>query len=116
MSKLSNREIANTFATIGDMLEIKGESIHRILAYRRGAETISNLDGLKEAAEGGKLRDMSGMGAKSEAVILEGIASLARRTDRISIGDAYPIAMRMLERLLQIDGAQRGDVAGSLRR
>lgn len=37
---LSNREIAELFERIGDMLEIKGENIHRILAYRRAAESI----------------------------------------------------------------------------
>ncbi len=192
MGKVSNQEVASIFAMIGDMLEIKGESIHRILAYRRAAETVANLprdlnavyeegkltelpgigetlaekitellttgqleffnrlaeeippgviqmlhvpglgpkkaarfwkelgittlDQLREAAGAGKLRTMSGMGAKSEAAILEGIEALARRTDRISIGEAYPIAMRMLERLLAIEGAQKGDVAGSLRR
>jgi DNA polymerase (family X) len=192
MAKITNREVSTIFATIGDMLEIKGESIHRILAYRRAAETVgslprdlnvifeegtltdlpgigdtlaekieellttgelgfynklageippgviemlrvpglgakkvarfwkeanvTNLDELKAAAQAGKLRDMPGMGAKSEAVILEGIESLARRTDRMSIGDARPIALMMLDRLLAIPGAQKGDVGGSLRR
>ena len=192
MRTISNQDAASIFATIGDMLELKGESIHRVLAYRRAAETIRELprdlhaiyeegmltdlpgigetlatkieellttgelqffnrladeippgvvrmlqvqglgpkraarlwkelgitstDELKAAAEAGKLRDLSGFGKKTEANILEGIAALARRTDRISIGEAYPIAMRLLERLLKLPESKFGEVAGSLRR
>jgi DNA polymerase (family 10) len=189
---VTNREVASIFATVADMLEIKGENIHRVLSYRRAAETIADLprdlnaiheegtltdlphigqtlaakieellttgelaffnrladeippgvvamlqvpglgpkraarfwkelgittiDGLKEAAQAGRLRELPGMGAKSEANILEGIEALARRTDRISIGGAYPTARRILGTLLELDGVLRGDVAGSLRR
>ncbi|MBN1430595.1 MAG: hypothetical protein JXB07_19645 [Anaerolineae bacterium] len=192
MEKITNHEVASTFATIADMLEIKGESVHRILAYRRAAETISvlprdlhavykegkltdlpgigstlaekiaemlttgkltffeqlseeippgvvemlrvsgigpkkaarfwnelgiiDLDQLKKAAQAGKLRDLPGMGAKSEAAILESIEARSRHSNRWSIGDAYPIAQRLLEQLLNIDGVLHGDVAGSLRR
>jgi DNA polymerase (family X) len=192
MTELSNSDVASIFATIGDMLEIKGENVHRINAYRRAAETISNLprslraiydegklkelpgigavlaekidelmstgelrffneladeipsgivamtkvpglgpkraaqfwkelgittlDELKAAAEQGKLRDMSGMGAKSEAKILEGIAALANRSDRVRIGEALPVAEGLLKALLQVPGAIKGDVGGSLRR
>src|SRR5689334_2020822 len=63
MSKISNREVASIFAMIGDMLEIKGESIHRILAYRRAAETISNLPrDLNAVFEEGGLTDLPGIG------------------------------------------------------
>ncbi len=40
---LTNREIADIFETISDMLQIKGESVHRYLAYSRAAETIREL-------------------------------------------------------------------------
>jgi DNA polymerase (family 10) len=192
MSDLSNGEVATLFATVADMLEIKGENIHRILAYRRAAESIAalpralravydegtltdlpnigatlaekieellttgrlefydrlaaeippgvvdmikvpglgpkraavfwkqlgitTLDQLKTAAETGQLRDLPGMGVKSEAKILEGIAALARRSDRVSIGDALPIAQTLLEALLAVPGALKGEVGGSLRR
>lgn len=63
MSNLTNREIADIFATVADMLEIKGEIIHRILSYRRAAETIRDLprDLRAIAAEGG-LTELSGIG------------------------------------------------------
>ncbi len=192
MPKVTNREVAALFQTIADMLELKGENIHRVLAYRRGAETIASLardinavyvegkltelpyigetlatkieellttgklafferladeippglvemlrvpglgpkrihlfwkelgitsmDELKAAAEAGKLRTLPGMGAKSEAKIREGIEALSRRTDRSLLGDALPVATRILDRLLKVEGVERGEVAGSLRR
>jgi DNA polymerase (family 10) len=192
MTLVTNREVVSIFSAVADMLEIKGESIHRVLAYRRAAETIESLprdlnaihqegkltdlphigatlaekidellttgelafynrlaaevppgvvamleipglgpkraarfwkelgittiEALKTAAEEGELRQLSGMGAKSEAKIIEGIEALSRRTDRIPIGDAYPTAISFLERLLQVEGVLHGEVAGSLRR
>ena len=59
MAKITNREVSTIFATIGDMLEIKGESIHRILAYRRAAETVANLPrDLNVIFEEGTLTDL----------------------------------------------------------
>ncbi len=40
---MNNKQVAEVFATIADMLEIKGENIHRVLAYRRAAENIAAL-------------------------------------------------------------------------
>ena len=40
---LSNREVAAHFANVADLLEIRGDNIHRVLSYRRAAETIREL-------------------------------------------------------------------------
>ena len=40
---LSNREIADIFERCADMLQIRGDNIHRVLSYRRAAETIRAL-------------------------------------------------------------------------
>ena len=37
---LSNREIADIFERCADMLQIRGDNIHRVLSYRRAAESI----------------------------------------------------------------------------
>jgi DNA polymerase (family 10) len=52
---LSNRDIADIFETISDMLQLKGENLHRYLSYRRAGETIRELprDLRAIAAEGG---------------------------------------------------------------
>jgi DNA polymerase (family 10) len=77
---------------------------------------ITKLAQLEKAARGGKLRDLPGMGAKSEAAILAGIESLARRTGRISLGRAYPLARRIADTLRRVEGVAAAEPAGSLRR
>ncbi len=189
---LNNRQLADTFTLIGNLVEIKGEVIYVILAYRKAAESltslpreaseywkegklreipgvgkaiaekidellttgklgfleklkaevpedlaswlqvpglgpkkialiwktlnITTLPELEAAAKDGKLRDLPGMGAKSEAAILEGIASLSRRSGRIPLGRAYPLAQEIIRTLKGVDGFVAAEPAGSLRR
>lgn len=190
---LSNKQIAEVFENIADILEIQGESRFKFLAYRRAAETlaelprslqayaddntledlpgvgkaiaekirellasdklefyekrkaevplgvldvkrlngvgpkkarlfweqlgITSIEALKQAAEGGKLRDLPGMGAKSEQKILESIEAQARRSaGRTPLGKAKPAAEGILAELLALDVAQKGVIAGSIRR
>ena len=40
---MNNREVAKVFSDTADLLEIKGEAIYRILAYRRASESLSSL-------------------------------------------------------------------------
>ncbi|MEK6588656.1 MAG: DNA polymerase/3'-5' exonuclease PolX [Chloroflexota bacterium] len=190
---MNNAEIAEVFENISDLLEIKGEQIYRILAYRRGAEAIKNLgrnvntiwksgelesipgvgkaiagkidellgtgelefyedlkreipvglldvlkvgdvgpkkatrfwkelgitsiDALEAAAKAGQLRALPGMGARSEARILESIEAVKRRqTGRLSIGVALPIAEQLLAELRKHPQVKAAEAAGSLRR
>jgi len=63
-TQLTNRDIAHIFETVADMLQLKGENIHRYLSYRRAGETIRELprdlraiaaeDGLTDIANIGK--------------------------------------------------------------
>jgi DNA polymerase (family 10) len=77
---------------------------------------ITSLAQLETAAQEGKLRDLAGMGAKSESAILEGIASLARRSGRIPLGRAYPLANEIIATLKKVKGVVDAQPAGSLRR
>jgi DNA polymerase (family 10) len=78
---------------------------------------ITDLDALEKAASDGKLRDLEGMGEKSEARILEGIRAYRRRqTGRISLGDAWPVAEDFLRRFRNMDEVEEAEAAGSLRR
>lgn len=190
---MRNREVVELFSRVADMLAIRGDQIHRILAYRKAAESIdalgrdinviyaegkltdipaigdtlaakieemlttgrlefydklareippslvdmlrveglgpkrvkqiyetlkiTTLDELAAAAQAGKLRDLPGMGAKSEAKIVAGIEALARHGDaRIPLGVAWPIAQSMLADLAQVPGVVKSAVGGSLRR
>jgi DNA polymerase (family 10) len=190
---VNNQQVAEVFDRIGDLLEIKGESIYRVLAYRKAAESIrsfglaiqqvwemgqlrqipgvgeaiegkidellktgklgyfeklkaeipetlvevlhvgdvgpkkaarfwkelgiTTLEGLEAAAREGRLRGLAGMGARSEAKILENIEALKRRqTDRILLGAARPVAQTLLERLRGLSGVEAAEPAGSMRR
>ncbi len=77
---------------------------------------ITTLAELESAAKDGKLRDLPGMGAKSETMILEGIASLARRSGRLPLGRAYPLAQGLITQLKKVKGVAAVESAGSLRR
>ena len=189
---MNNRQLADTFTLIANLLEIKGEIVYKTLAYRKASESLMGLgreaseywkEGkleeipgvgkaiaekidellrtgklefleklkkeipptladwlpipglgpkrakmiwqtlgittfaeLEAAAKEGKLRGLGGMGEKSESAILEGIASLGRRSQRIPLGRAYPLAMEIIEVLMDIKGVVDAQPAGSLRR
>lgn len=189
---MNNRQLADTFTLIANLLEIKGEIIYKTLAYRKASESllglgreasefwkegkleeipgvgkaiaekidellstnklefleklkkevpaelagwlqvpglgpkkialiwktlnITSLSQLETAAKGGQLRDLPGMGAKSETAILDGLASLARRSGRIPLGRAYPLAQEIIGVLKDVKGVTAAEPAGSLRR
>lgn len=192
MPAMTNQQLADIFRKIADLLEIKGENIYKILAYRKASDSLSNLsqdineiwkqgrltelDGvgkaiaekidellttgqlgfldkleaevpaslaellqvpdlgpkkvalfwkqlgitklseLDEAAKAGKLRDLPGMGEKSEAKIIAGIEALGRRTDRIPLGKAWPFAEELVVYLRKAPGVKAVELGGSLRR
>lgn len=189
---MNNRQLADTFTLIANLLEIKGEIIYKTLAYRKASESlmglgreaseywkegkleeipgvgkaiaekidellstgklefleklkkevpeelagwlqvpglgpkkisaiwkalgITTLPQLEKAAKAGNLRDLPGMGAKSETAILDGLASLARRSGRIPLGRAYPLAQEIIGVLKGVKGVVAAEPAGSLRR
>jgi DNA polymerase (family X) len=189
---MNNRELADTFTLIANLLEIKGETVYVTLAYRKAAESLLSLAGdanqfwkeeklreipgvgksiaekidellktgrlefleklgkevpeglagwlqvpglgpkkaaliwkelgittlqeLTAAAREGKLRTLPGMGAKSEALIVKGIESLARRSGRVPLGRAWPLAQQIIETLKRVPGVRAAEPAGSLRR
>lgn len=190
---MTNKELAEVLTQIADLLEIKGEVVYKVQAYRRVANTLAEyspelaetrksagklpkipgvgeaiaqkleellatghlvfLEKLKQevppgvaemlrvpdvgprraalfwkdlgittvaeleaAARAGKLRDLAGMGEKSEAKIIAGIEMRRRASNRIPLGQAWPIAQDMLRFLRGLPGVEIADSAGSLRR
>ncbi len=99
-----------------DMLEIPevGPKTARLVWEKLG---ITSIQQLKAAAEAGQLRRLPGMGAKTEQRILAGIQALERRSRRIPIGEARPVALALLRGLMEgIPSLSQATVAGSLRR
>jgi DNA polymerase (family X) len=77
---------------------------------------IADLDGLRSAAQGGRLRTVKGLSEKAEASILAGIAALDTRPDRMLLGEAEAIIQRLLAELSTVTGLTRLEPAGSYRR
>jgi len=189
---MKNFEIAYIFNDIADMLEIKGENLFKIRAYRKAAHAIENLpteieelavesrlqeiDGigkaleekireiintgtcryyeelkkefprglvkmlqipglgakkikviydnlgissieeLEEAAKKHKLRELPGMGAKTELSILQGIQTLKGDGVRVQLAIALPLAERIADIISKMKGVTDVSIAGSLRR
>ncbi len=77
---------------------------------------ITSIDALEKAAREGRLRDLPGMGAKSEQKVLAGVEALKRRSGRTLLGVAWPLAYAMLAELQAVKGVAQAAPAGSLRR
>lgn len=60
---VDNQEIARAFNRIADLLEIKGELVHKVLAYRRAAEAIVEMgEDIRDYQRQGRLTDIPGVG------------------------------------------------------
>jgi len=90
-----------------------GPKTAKLLWERLGAMSVADVE---RAAEAGRLRQLPGLGARSEQRILEGIRALNRRSSRISLGMAWPVAIELLDQLHQLQGVEKVSPAGSLRR
>jgi DNA polymerase (family 10) len=77
---------------------------------------VTNLHELKAAAEAHQIRDLKGFGERSEERVLQGIALLERRSGRMLLGYAHPIAERMRAYVQERAGLRLIDLGGSLRR
>jgi DNA polymerase (family 10) len=103
-------------AGVVSLLEIPdvGPKTAKLLWESLGLQSVPDVEA---AARSGRLRELPGLGARSEAKILAGIEALYRRSDRIPLGSAWPVATGLLAQL-EADCPQVLDtaVAGSLRR
>lgn len=91
-----------------------GPKTAKLLWEEMGLQSVAEVEA---AARAGQLRGLPGLGAKSEAKILGGIEALYRRSDRIPLGTAWPVATNLLEELkATCPEVLDATVAGSLRR
>jgi DNA polymerase (family 10) len=78
---------------------------------------ITSIQELERAAREGKLRTLPGLGVKSEAKILAGIEAFYRRSERIPLATALPVAKELIKALKEATPhALKVTAAGSLRR
>lgn len=189
---MKNEEVARLLREMGDLLELRGESGFKVVAYRRAARSVESMkEDLEEVYRNGKLESIPGvgkaiagkisefietgkietrdrlfgetppgmaellqisglgpktvsmlhqklgvssveeleraarehqvrrlprMGPTSEKNILRAIERWKKRSDRIPLGVALPIAEEILGHLQKVEGIENLTLAGSLRR
>ncbi len=94
---MTNREVIELFSKVADMLAIRGDSIHRILAYRRAAESIEDLGrDINQVYAAGELTKITGIG-KTLADKIEEMLTTGKLTfyERLS-QDVPPSLVEML--------------------
>ncbi len=102
--------------SLADLLGIPGLGPKRVGTIHRelGIET---LDGLREAAEAGRIRELEGFGEKTEGQILAGIGAAAEGGGkRVKLADAEEFAEPLVAYLREAPGVKAIAVAGSYRR
>jgi DNA polymerase (family 10) len=77
---------------------------------------VLTVDDLRKAAEDGRLRGLRGMSSKTEALVLEGIAKLDDRFDRMRLDTAAENLTAMIDALAGTPGVISMEPAGSFRR
>src|SRR3989442_8322 len=61
--KMTNYEIARIFSTLADLMEVQGENVFKVRAYRKAADTIEGLtESLASLAERGQLESVPNIG------------------------------------------------------
>ena len=77
---------------------------------------VVDLDDLERAAKQHKIREMEGMGEKTEQNILENIEFARKKTGRKLLGYILPIAEQLKEKLKSFKPVLKVEIAGSIRR
>ncbi len=90
----------------------------KTLLMLRDELAIHNLDDLQAALKAEKLRELPGLGQKSEEKIAHAIERLGLhgKDTRTPIVDALPIARSIVAELLELPAVKAADYCGSLRR
>ena len=77
---------------------------------------VKTLDDLEAAAEAGEIQEVKGFGPRTEQNILDNIDFARESHERELLGEAQPLADRVLAHLRDHDAVEAADTAGSLRR
>jgi DNA polymerase (family 10) len=101
--------------SIVELLRVPGLGPKRakLLHDRLGIESLTDL---RKLAEAGKLRRLPGLGAKTEAKILESTTARAQAMSRLALAAAAPQAEALIAYLRSAPGVKQVAIAGSYRR
>jgi DNA polymerase (family 10) len=96
LEKFSNQQIAEQFELIADLLEIKGEVIYKILAYRKAAENIKELSQeVYSIWQAGKLTEIPGVG-KAIAEKIDELLSTGKLDYFERLSNEVPVSLASL--------------------
>lgn len=98
-----------------EMLKIPGLGAKKIKVIYENLG-ITSIEELEKAAKAHKLRNLPGMGVKTEQSILKGIQTLKGHGERVLLAIALPVANRVVEILSSMNEVSHISIAGSLRR
>jgi DNA polymerase (family 10) len=77
---------------------------------------VDSVDRLEKAAQAGRLRDLAGMGVKTEEKVLKSIEQYRAGMGRFKLSVGFTYAQALLDYLQDVPGVKRLDPAGSFRR
>lgn len=100
---------------ITDLLNIPGLGPKRVRTLYTDLK-IGDLDALKKAAEDGKIRELPGLGEKTEKQILDAVRAHADSSRRYMRTSIIPYADALVAHLKKVKGVTNVTVAGSFRR
>lgn len=103
-------------AGLMELLDVPGLGPRKVAALYKELG-IQDAERLKEAAEGGEIRKLSGFGKKTEQNILDELTRLQHgEKQRVKLADAEQYAEPLRDYLQQLDGVGSVTLAGSYRR
>jgi DNA polymerase (family 10) len=77
---------------------------------------VETLDDLEAAAEAGEIRDVEGFGPTTEENIAESVPFARESRERSLLGEARPVADRVVAFLESVEAVESVETAGSIRR
>jgi DNA polymerase (family X) len=98
-----------------DLLKLEGLGPKKVKALYDELG-VNSVDRLEKAAQAGKLRDLPGMGLKTEEKILRSIEQYRAGVGRFKLSVGFIYAQALLAYLQDVPGVKRLDAAGSFRR
>jgi DNA polymerase (family 10) len=102
-------------ATLLDLMRLQGVGPKTVAQLYRGL-SISTLDELEAAARSGRLRELHGMGAKKQELILKALDERKRHAGRHLLADTHDVAAALLATLRHAAPDTEFVPVGSLRR
>jgi DNA polymerase (family X) len=101
--------------TLVQLMKIPGMGPKKVMAVWEQLG-VKNQQDLQRVLDSGQLSGLPGMGEKTAERIRQGMAFLAQASQRVPLGAAKPVATALAEQIARLQGVEKVECAGSLRR